>query len=129
MRIGIVAGLELGERDLEDIALARGDQLELHTGVVAGPASAAGLRALVTRSDLVIVVTEVTSHNGVRMARRQARISRRSLRLLPLSCKQDIRLSRYSGARATKERDHGPSQRNASPRNAARTLIEIGTPC
>ena len=82
MRIGIVGGLERSARDLEGIALARGHQLELHTGVVAGPASAAGLRALVTRSDLVIVVTEVNSHNGVRMARRQARISRRSLRLL-----------------------------------------------
>ena len=56
--------------------------LELHTGVVAGSASAAGLRALVVRSDLVIVVTDVNSHNGVRMARRQARLANRPVRLL-----------------------------------------------
>ena len=82
MRIGIVGGLDRSARDLQGIALARGHQLELHSGVIAGPASAAGLRALVTRSDLVIVVTDVNSHNGVRLARRQARISRRSLKLL-----------------------------------------------
>ena len=82
MRIGIVGGLDREARALEAIALARGHQLEVHTGVIAGSASAAGLRALVARSDLVIVVTGVNSHNGVRMARRQARISRRPLRLL-----------------------------------------------
>jgi hypothetical protein len=82
MRIGIVGGLDRKARDLESIALARGHELEVHNGVVAGPASAAGLRALVARVDLVIVVTDVNSHNGVRMARRQARLSRRPLRLL-----------------------------------------------
>ena len=60
----------------------RGHDVEVHSGVVAGAASAAGLRALVTRSDLVIVLTDVNSHNGVRMARRQARLSNRPLRLL-----------------------------------------------
>ena len=82
MRIGIVGGLDRQARELEGMALARGHQLELHTGVVAGSASAAGLRALVVRSDLVIVVTDVNSHNGVRMARRQARLANRPLRLL-----------------------------------------------
>jgi hypothetical protein len=82
MRIGIVGGLDRRARELEDIALARGHQLELHTGVIAGAASAAGLRALVARVDLVLVVTDVNSHNGVRMARRQARISGRPLRLV-----------------------------------------------
>ena len=82
MRIGIVGGLQRRGRELESIALARGHQLEVHNGVVAGAASAAGLRALVARSDLVIVVTDVNSHNGVKVARRQARLSRRPLRLL-----------------------------------------------
>ena len=82
MRIGIVGGLDRKARDLEGIALQRGHDVELHSGVVAGAASAAGLRALVTRSDLVIVLTDVNSHNGVRMARRQARLSNRPLRLL-----------------------------------------------
>jgi hypothetical protein len=82
MRIGIIGGLERRARELENIAVARGHQLELHTGVIAGPSSAAGLRALVARADLVLVVTDVNSHNGVRMARRQARISKRPIRLL-----------------------------------------------
>ena len=82
MRIGIVGGLDRGARELEGIALARGHELEVHNGVIAGAASAAGLRALVARSDLVIVVTEVNSHNGVKMARRQARISRRPVRIV-----------------------------------------------
>jgi len=82
VRIGIVGGLDREARALEEIAVARGHHLEVHTGVIAGSASAAGLRALVARSDLIIVVTDVNSHNGVRMARRQARISQRPLRLL-----------------------------------------------
>jgi hypothetical protein len=82
MRIGIVGGLDRKARDLEGIAMRRGHDLQLHSGVVAGAASAAGLRALVTRSDLVIVVTDVNSHNGVRMARRQARLSNRPVRLV-----------------------------------------------
>ena len=82
MRIGIVGGLDRKARELEGIALARGHQLELHSGAIPGSASAAGLRAMVARADLVIVVTDVNSHNGVRVAREQARLSRRPLRLL-----------------------------------------------
>jgi hypothetical protein len=82
MRIGIVGGLERSAPDLKSIARASGHDLELHTGGLAGPASAGGLRALVTRSDLVIVLTDVNSHNAVRMARRQARDSGVPLRLL-----------------------------------------------
>lgn len=82
MRIGIVGGLDRNARDLEAIAAARGHRLEVHTGGLAGPASAAGLRALVTRADLVIVLTDVNSHNAVRMARRQARLRHTPLRLL-----------------------------------------------
>jgi hypothetical protein len=82
VRIGLVGGLDSSVRDLEGIAAACGHRLQVHNGVIAGPASAAGLRSLVARADLVIVVTDVNSHNGVRMARRQARLSHRPLRLL-----------------------------------------------
>ena len=82
MRIGIVGGLDRAAGELEEIARARGHQLEVHSGTIAGPASSASLRALVARADLVIVLTDINSHNGVRMARRQARISRRPVRLL-----------------------------------------------
>lgn len=81
MKIGIIGGLDRNARDLETIALACGHQIELHTGGIVGPASAAGLRALVTRADLVIVLTDVNSHNAVRLARRHARACRTPLRL------------------------------------------------
>lgn len=82
MRIGIVGGLDRNARDLEAIAEACGHKLELHTGGIAGPGSSAGLRSLVTRSDLVLVLTDVNSHNAVRMARRHARARHTPLRLL-----------------------------------------------
>ena len=82
MRIGIVGGLDRKARELEGIARAWGHELELPSGVIAGAASAAGLRALVGRVDLIIVVTEVNSHNGVRMARRHAQLAHRPLQLL-----------------------------------------------
>jgi Uncharacterized protein conserved in bacteria (DUF2325) len=81
MRIGVVGGLDRNARDLEAIALACGHQLEQHTGDIAGPGSAAGLRALVARADFVIVLTDVNSHNAVRMARRHARSRRTPLRI------------------------------------------------
>jgi hypothetical protein len=82
VRIGIVGGLDRSAPDLKGIARASGHALELHTGGVAGPGSASALRALVTRSDLVIVLTDVNSHNAVRMARRHARCNGVPLRLL-----------------------------------------------
>jgi hypothetical protein len=82
MRIGIVGGLDRNARDLETIATSCGHHLELHTGGIAGPGSAAGLRALVGRVDLVIVLTDVNSHNAVRLARRHARAQNTPLRLL-----------------------------------------------
>lgn len=82
MRIGIVGGLDRKARDLEGMAVARGHRLELHTGVLAGQASPAGLRALVSRSDLVVILTDINSHNAVRLARRQAKLHNRPCRLM-----------------------------------------------
>jgi hypothetical protein len=82
MRIGIVGGLDRIARDLEEVARAGGHDLGTHTGVVAGKASATSLRSLVARSDLVFVLTEVNSHNGVRIARQAARTYGRPLRIL-----------------------------------------------
>jgi len=82
MRIGIVGGLDRSAPGLKGIASAAGHRLELHTGGIAGPGSASGLRALVTRSDLVIVLTDVNSHNAVQMARRQAHSQGVPVRLL-----------------------------------------------
>jgi hypothetical protein len=82
VRIGVVGGLDRRARELETQALAGGHQLELHTGVLSGPASSAGLRALVGRADLVVILTEINSHNAVRMARRHARQQHRPVKIL-----------------------------------------------
>jgi hypothetical protein len=82
MRIGIVGGVDRNAGALQDIAEAQGHQLELHTGVLASAAAASTLRALVGRSELVVVVTDVNSHNGVRTARREARRRQRALKLV-----------------------------------------------
>jgi len=82
MRIGIVGGLDRNARELEALAHSAGHRLELHTGVVGGSASAAGLRAMVARSELVVILTDVNSHGGVDIARRQARLRNRPFKLM-----------------------------------------------
>jgi|SRR5450432_3540162 hypothetical protein len=82
MRIGIIGGLDRNARDLEAVAEAGGHVLETHTGVVAGSSSAASLRALVGRVDLVFVLTDVNSHNAVHIARRAARLRHVPLRIV-----------------------------------------------
>jgi hypothetical protein len=82
MRIGIVGGLDRVARELEAVARAGGHQLDTHTGVIAGKATSTRLRALVVWSDLVFVLTDVNSHNAVRMARQVARAHHRPLRIV-----------------------------------------------
>ena len=82
MRIGIVGGLDRSARGLEALAQAHGHELELHTGAVGGSASAAGLRALVARSEVVVILTDFNSHGGVGIARRQARLRKRPVRMM-----------------------------------------------
>jgi hypothetical protein len=73
MRIGIIGGLDRAQRDLEAMARSYGHELETHTGNLAGPCATAGLRSLVSRADLLLVLTDVNSHNAVKLARRLAR--------------------------------------------------------
>ena len=82
MRIGIIGGIDRNARDLEAVAEAGGHELEAHTGVISGSASAASLRALVARADLVFVLTDVNSHNAVHIARRTARLHHVPLRIV-----------------------------------------------
>ena len=82
MRIGIIGGLDRNARDLEAVAEAGGHALETHTGVVSGSASAASLRALVSRVDLLFILTDVNSHNAVHIARRTARLHHVPLRIV-----------------------------------------------
>jgi len=82
MKIGIIGGVDRSGNLLQEVAEARGHQLELHTGVMASSSSASNLRALIGRSELVVVVTDVNSHNAVRAARREAKLRKRPLRIV-----------------------------------------------
>jgi hypothetical protein len=82
MKIGIVGGVDRSFGALQDMAEAQGHALEAHNGVMSSGAAAASLRALIGRVELVVVVTDVNSHNGVRAARREARNRGRPLRIV-----------------------------------------------
>jgi hypothetical protein len=72
MRIGIVGGLERNGRRYLELSEARGHELEFHDGHVAGRGRDA-ISALVERSDVVILQTEVNSHGAMWSARAEAR--------------------------------------------------------
>jgi hypothetical protein len=82
MRIGLIGGVDRSGNLLQEVAEARGHRLELHTGVMSSSSAASSLRALIARSELVVVVTDVNSHNAVRSARREAKLRNRPLRIV-----------------------------------------------
>ena len=82
MRIGIVGGVDRTAGTLRGLARAGGHELELHTGVVDSSSAAHSLKSLIARAELVVVVTDINSHNGVRAARREARLRQRPLRIM-----------------------------------------------
>ena len=82
MRVAVVGGLDRVAHELEEVARAGGHELATHTGVIAGKATSTRLRALVTWSDLVLILTDVNSHNAVRLARQVARAHHRPVRIL-----------------------------------------------
>lgn len=69
MRVGIVGGLDRNEGSYERLAEALGHEVEHHTGVMRGTAGAE-LESLVRRADLVVILTDVNSHNAVKMTRK-----------------------------------------------------------
>ncbi len=77
MRIGWIGGREKNEKDLERIAERSGHTLEFHSGHVAGR-GADGIRALVERSDFLIIVTDVNSHGAVLLAKKTAQAAGRA---------------------------------------------------
>lgn len=74
--IGIVGGVERSFRLLDVAAHERGHSLELHDGHMNGTGDRS-LAKLVSRSDLVVVTTDVNSHAAVRRARELARLYQR----------------------------------------------------
>ena len=72
MKIAIVGGHDRASRMLEPVARACGHELECHAGAMNGRGGEA-LAAIVERSDVIVVFTDVNSHAAVWGARRLAR--------------------------------------------------------
>ena len=81
MRIGIVGGAERLADRLSSVANAAGHQLEFHDGHMRGTASER-LRAMIERSDVVVIVTEINSHGAVQQARSLASRAHRPVHLV-----------------------------------------------
>jgi hypothetical protein len=71
-RIAVVGGFDRQARLLGEMAARAGRTVEFHTGDVRGR-GAGGLRAVVGRSDLIVIVTDHNSHGAVIAAKRLAR--------------------------------------------------------
>jgi len=82
MFIGIIGGMDRQAPKLVDIGKGAGHQVQCHNGQLNGGATVGELRTLIDRSDLVVIVTDLNSHNAVRLARRLARRAHRPARLV-----------------------------------------------
>ena len=71
MRIAMVGGMERHEREIARRARADGHDFEAHRGRVGGR-HAQELEAIVSRSDVVVIVTDVNSHGAMYIAKRAA---------------------------------------------------------
>jgi len=80
MRIGIVGGLDRNEAQFQRMAAEAGHEVECHIGHLSGP-RVAGLKSLIERADVVVIITDVNSHSAVLMARRLARSRQRPVLL------------------------------------------------
>ena len=72
MRIAVIGGRYKNEGQLSRIAEARGYELEFEEGHTAGRGME-GVRKAVSRSELVVIVTDINSHGAVHTAKKAAR--------------------------------------------------------
>jgi len=72
MRIAVIGGRYKNEGQLTRIARAAGYELEFEEGHMRGRGMD-GIRAAITRSRLVVIVTDVNSHGAVHTAKKAAR--------------------------------------------------------
>ena len=72
MRIAVIGGRYKNEAQLARIAESRGYELEFEEGHTAGRGME-GIRKAVSRSALVVIVTDVNSHGAVHTAKKAAR--------------------------------------------------------
>lgn len=77
MRIGIVGGAECVENEYRRTVKDTGHELEFHSGHMTS-SGARSLSMLISRCDLIVIVTDVNSHAAVSKARKLARASGRS---------------------------------------------------
>jgi hypothetical protein len=71
IRVAVVGGLTRATDQWTDAGRALGVQLEHHDGRVHGR-RADDLESLVRRADVVVIITDLNSHNGVTIARKAA---------------------------------------------------------
>lgn len=88
MRIGLIGGLTRNEAQFEKIAAAAGHQLEFHNGETCGR-GVGRLKGLIERSDFVIILTAVNSHQAVWIAKQAVRAFRRPSTVMR-NCGQDV---------------------------------------
>jgi uncharacterized protein DUF2325 len=73
MRIAVIGGRYKNEGMLARIAESRGYEIEFEEGHTAGHGME-GIRKAVSRSELVVIVTDVNSHGAVHTAKKAARL-------------------------------------------------------
>lgn len=73
MRVALIGGLTRSERELVAVARLAGHKLECHNGRVGGR-GISELRATVERSDVVVIITGLTSHGSMYAAKKLARL-------------------------------------------------------
>jgi len=71
MHIAVVGGREKDERNLSRIAKGAGYELEFEPGHLHGR-GVEGIRSAISRSDLVVIVTDINSHGAVHIAKQAA---------------------------------------------------------
>jgi hypothetical protein len=106
MRIAIVGAANDNETELLDVADAAGHHVATHDGVLAGPSTAAGLRALVLWSDLVLIRGDAPNDDAAVTARGLARRLHRPARIVKRL--ENAQLAAYFGARLNG--DDGPRE-------------------
>ncbi|MBE7482649.1 MAG: DUF2325 domain-containing protein [Polyangiaceae bacterium] len=81
MRIGWIGGLSRDSRRLCVIAERAGHALDTHSGVVHGR-GVEEIQAIVSRADLIVLVTDLNSHGGAAVTKRFCRLYGRELLVL-----------------------------------------------
>lgn len=71
LRIGLIGGVDRLPALLARAAASVGCEIEHHTGHMTGR-GADGLASIIHRADMVVILTDVNSHNAVLAARRLA---------------------------------------------------------